>query len=173
MLSIYSPLSTPSQITLLIDGQALFPSLYPNSLRSLYLAYCETFNDTLMHPQSRPAWLPPLIAFELVFQVPFFFLAARAFMIKDEKIKPYATAYSAHAVTAIVPILHHFVLDDEVSQGELRVLLAFYGPYLILPGILLVCCLASPDSLFSKGDGAAGRVGIGGQHATVGKAKLY
>mmetsp|Transcript_12466 Transcript_12466/g.24748 ORF Transcript_12466/g.24748 Transcript_12466/m.24748 type:complete len:173 (-) Transcript_12466:11-529(-) len=159
--------ATHIPITLLIDGQALLPFLYPSFLRDLSVTYTTTFNDTLM--SNPPSWLKSLIAAELLFQVPFFFVALKAFATRDNSIQPYATAYAAHTVTTLIPILHHFHVDENVTTSEEAVLLGFYLPYLLIPGLLLLLCLRGP--LFEEAETET--FGISRQHATVGKAKLY
>ena len=72
-------------------------------------------------------------------------------------------------MTTLVPILHHFHADQNVSTSEEVVLIGFYLPYLLVPGLLLLLCLRGP--LFEEEEEAL--AGIGRQHATIGKAKLY
>mmetsp|Transcript_43797 Transcript_43797/g.106212 ORF Transcript_43797/g.106212 Transcript_43797/m.106212 type:complete len:223 (+) Transcript_43797:3-671(+) len=93
-------------ITLLVDGQGALSRLYPNFLRSIVAWYTTVFGDVLMKASptmededqdnlttttaSCPKnwWFKSIICCELLFQVPFFFVAIhimRAYSKKNEE----------------------------------------------------------------------------------------
>ena len=69
--------------TLCIDLQALFPNMYPTPLQNLLKFYTTTFNDKLM-AAPYDTWFRAIIAGELLFQLPFFFLMVHA-LLNTEK----------------------------------------------------------------------------------------
>ena len=95
-------------ITLLVDGQGAFSHLYPNFLRRIVAWYTTVFGDVLMKAPTATMededqddlttpttvscpknwWFQSIICCELLFQVPFFFIAIhiiRAYAKKNEE----------------------------------------------------------------------------------------
>jgi hypothetical protein len=66
-------------ITILVDGQAVFSRLYPSSFLNLVAWYSDLFGDVLMRrsTDNNKDWFASLVLCELLFQIPFFFVAAR------------------------------------------------------------------------------------------------
>jgi len=130
-------------ITFFIDGQALLPSyLYPSFARSALKFYTDTFHDPLM-TSPHPVWFRSMVACEMLFQVPFFFVACRALYNKKSLdgagwFRSACIAYGAHTSTTLVPILAQIVADENLDLQQKGVLFGFYLPYLVFPAWLLV-----------------------------------
>jgi len=126
-------------ITLFLDSQALFGrSLHPPFLLDLYDWYASTFNDVLMARSSTPDWMRCMVAMEVAFQLPFFFVAVRAFWRRDNGVRRGAGPYGAHVATTMCPILYVIATDERLERGERLWLGGFYLPYLVLPLWLMV-----------------------------------
>ena len=69
-------------ITLLIDSQGLLGPYYPKFLTDVVAWYCGLFGDILMKnaPSTEYAWFSSLICCEILFQLPFFFVAIKFIM---------------------------------------------------------------------------------------------
>ena len=81
--------------TMLIDAQVVLPPrVVPTFARNALRWHISTNNDVLMAHQ--PAWLRSLVMCELVFQLPFFFVAISALRRRDEGAKGWLLAYGAH-----------------------------------------------------------------------------
>ena len=73
-------------ITLVIDAQVILPpQYYPNWCRELLNMWVEMSGDTLM--MQHPLWFKSLVLSELLFQLPFFFVAVFAFTYKEDWIR--------------------------------------------------------------------------------------
>ncbi|XP_021495448.1 sigma intracellular receptor 2 [Meriones unguiculatus] len=142
-------------ITMFIDLQAVLPSeLYPKEVSRLLKWYSREFKDPLI--QDPPAWFKSFLFCELVFQLPFFPIAAYAFIKGNCRwIRIPAIMYAVHTITTLIPILYTFLLEDfskAVGFKELRpetfherlTLIGIYAPYLIIPLILLLFMLRNP-----------------------------
>lgn len=93
--------------TALIDSQCLLPAeVVPPALRAALRGHIETNKDVLM--ATCPFWFQSLVACELLFQLPFFFVAAYGFAKARPWVRASAMVYGAHTVTTMVPILSHF-----------------------------------------------------------------
>jgi hypothetical protein len=146
--------------SVLIDSQAILPPAFvPSALRRLLSWYAQILNDPLMTKPQEILWFRSLICCELLFQVPFFFVAC--YFLKNSSLTSYpetfryaCIAYGAHTATTMVPILATVATNQEASQLEKAVCLAVYLPYLIFPvWILLLASRSSPiDSKRCKKD---------------------
>lgn len=127
-------------ITLLIDGQGLLSSWYPQLLRDVVQWYSQCFGDVLMShaPSMDTAWFSSIILVELLFQLPFFFVASwmlwehpgdggskiqhlQSCAAADNYPDWFRTAsliYGSHVTTTLVPILGTFVTSPEMSLGQ-------------------------------------------------------
>uniref|UniRef100_A0A8C2Y072 EXPERA domain-containing protein n=2 Tax=Capra hircus TaxID=9925 RepID=A0A8C2Y072_CAPHI len=142
-------------ITLLMDLQGVLPrDLYPVELRNLQQWYIEEFKDPLL--QNSPVWFKSFLFCELVFQLPFFPIAAYAFFKGGCKwIRIPAIIYSVHTMTTLIPILSTVLLDDFSKASRFRgqgpktfqerlFLIAVYIPYFLIPLILLLFMVRNP-----------------------------
>ncbi|KAM6175136.1 sigma intracellular receptor 2 [Erethizon dorsatum] len=142
-------------ITLFLDLQGLLPrELYPDQVRNLLKWYSAEFKDYLM--EDRPVWFMSFLFCELVFQLPFFPIAAYAFFKGTCRwIRTPAIIYSVHTMTTLIPILTSFLLDDfsktsrfkgqgPQTLSERLTLVSIYAPYLLIPLTLLLFMLRNP-----------------------------
>ncbi|KAM7139672.1 sigma intracellular receptor 2 isoform 1-T1 [Macrochelys suwanniensis] len=141
-------------ITLIIDLQALLPGagIYPPSLMELLKWYAVTFKDPMM--LEPPAWFKSFIYCEAFLQMPFFPIAAYAFLKGGCKwIRTPAIIYSTHVATTVFSILAHILFHDfsaskhqgPETQQERLTLVAIYAPYLLIPILILFTMLYSPQ----------------------------
>ncbi|KAL3794011.1 hypothetical protein ACHAW5_004296 [Stephanodiscus triporus] len=155
-------------ITLLIDGQALFPRhYYPKIFRDAVDWYATTFKDKLLiHP---PTWFSSLIAIEFVFQVPFFLLAVYAIARRshddddddDERkgtsnkiqgdgvFRSLCMIYGSSTATTLIPIFASIFTQRDTTVVEKAILLCFYLPYIIFP-LWLVVIAVCEENVFGK-----------------------
>ncbi|XP_051937140.1 sigma intracellular receptor 2 [Hippocampus zosterae] len=138
-------------ITLFIDLQTVLPGyFYPEALRDLLQWYSKEFKDPmLLHP---PEWFKSFIVCEGLLQLPFFPIAAYAFLKGScHWIRTPAIIYSTHVATTLIPILSHILFHNStVERGwspqtwqERWMLAAIYAPYLFVPVLLLFTMLLS------------------------------
>lgn len=75
-----------------------------------------------------PTWFVSLVWFELLFQLPFFFVAIYAYLSRSKWIRIPLIVYGIHTATTLIPILGEilFVLNNIK-------LALIYAPYFILP----------------------------------------
>ncbi|XP_034556238.1 sigma intracellular receptor 2 [Notolabrus celidotus] len=138
-------------ITLFIDLQALLPGhVFPQQLKDLLHWYAEDFKDPMV--LDPPEWFRSFIFCEALVQLPFFPIAAYAFLKGGCKwIRTPAIIYSTHVATTLVPILAHilfyqFPLEPHAGPQTLKerwLLVSIYAPYLLIPVLLLLTMLFS------------------------------
>eukprot|EP00126_Sphaerothecum_destruens_P007903 Sdes_comp20030_c0_seq1m12790 len=162
-------------ITILFDSRVIFPqSYYPKFACQLFDWYISNFHDPIMTPP-HPPWLSAIILFELIFQLPFFFVAVYALTQSKFLLLRYSTSFShnqhstifssfseknwiktpgiiygSHVITTMIPVLAH--LFHNSTPTNLPILLGFYLPYLILPTLWVVVLLSSSNQIFRKSD---------------------
>lgn len=142
-------------ITLFLDLQGLLPrELYPVQVRNLLKWYSAEFKDYLM--ENSPVWFTSFLFCELLFQLPFFPIAAYAFFKGSCRwIRTPAIIYSVHTVTTLIPILASFLLEDFSKASHFKgrgpqtfrerlTLISIYVPYLLIPLTLLLFMLLNP-----------------------------
>ncbi|KAF6735991.1 Transmembrane protein 97 [Oryzias melastigma] len=149
-------------ITLFIDLQALLPAhLYPQQLKDLLRWYAEEFRDPMM--LDPPEWFRSFVFCEALVQMPFFPIAAYAFLKGGCKwIRTPAIVYSTHVATTLLPILSHILFHQfpqtphpgPQSPRERWLLVSIYAPYLLVPVLLLLTMLLS--STYSPSSRPAG-----------------
>jgi hypothetical protein len=160
-------------ITLLIDSQALFPRhFYPQILRTSLDWYASTFKDELMTLTpitSSPIWFKSFVAIEIIFQLPFFFLAIFVILHAPQQQPPQQNKtnspvirgdgifrsicliYSTSTVTTLIPILVSIATSQLTTTiSEKGLLLCFYLPYFIFPLWLLIIALCEENVLQSQ-----------------------
>lgn len=106
--------------------------------------------------QEPPVWFKSFLLCELVFQLPFFPIAAYAFFKGSCRwIRIPAIIYAAHTITTLIPILYTFLFEDFSKAAAFKgqrpenfrerlTLVGVYAPYLIIPLILLLFMLRNP-----------------------------
>ena len=106
-------------------------------------------------------WFSSLVSIEVMFQLPFFFLAIYALLQQpkdpqkrtirgDGPFKSLCIVYGSSTATTLVPILQHILTDEETELSEKGILLSFYLPYLIFPLWLVVIAVCNED-IFGSG----------------------
>ncbi|TRY99764.1 hypothetical protein DNTS_020938 [Danionella cerebrum] len=138
-------------ITLMIDLQALLPGhLYPAELKNMMHWYAAEFKDPMM--MDPPAWFKSFVFCEALVQLPFFPVAAYAFLKGGCKwIRTPSIIYSAHVATTLVAILSHILFYNfplkpypgPQTMNERLTLVSIYAPYLIIPILILLTMLFS------------------------------
>ncbi|XP_071621031.1 sigma intracellular receptor 2 [Heliangelus exortis] len=139
-------------ITLLIDLQPLLPAgIYPQGLTEALQWYGAAFRDPMM--LQPPEWFQAFMYSEAFLQLPFFPVAAYAFLKGGCRwIRTPAIIYSTHVATTLFAILAHILFYDfsksehpgPETQRERLVLLSIYSPYLLIPLLLLFTMLYNP-----------------------------
>lgn len=157
--------------SLTVDAQAVLPtSLVPDMLQQVVAWYVVVMQDPLMAIATTRArahnlhWFQSFVACELIFQVPFFFVACYMIATKasnNPASKKISTAqstayptwfryacivYGAHTVTTMIPILTTLFLTQTIDTTSRALLLSLYIPYLIFPLWILVAAVTSPPS---------------------------
>ena len=117
--------------TILIDSQAIVPDKYvPSFAKSLLQFHIKQNDDFLMLEQ--PLWLKSFIVFEVLVQLPLFFVLLRKLRKREENnIRLLGIGYSCHVMTTMVPIL------SEIYWRGSFVLFMIYFPYFFVPLMLL------------------------------------
>ncbi|NXW68037.1 SGMR2 protein, partial [Hirundo rustica] len=139
-------------ITALIDLQPLLPAgIAPRALTDLLQQYATAFRDPMM--LQPPEWFKAFIYCEAFLQLPFFPVAAYAFLKGGCRwIRTPAIIYSTHVATTLFAILAHILFHDfsksehagPQTLRERLVLLSIYLPYLLIPLLLLFTMLCNP-----------------------------
>ncbi|NXS38922.1 SGMR2 protein, partial [Balaeniceps rex] len=120
-------------------------------LTELLQWYAATFKDPMM--LQPPAWFKAFIYCEAFLQMPFFPVAAYAFLKGGCKwIRTPAIIYSTHVATTLFAILAHILFHDfsksehvgPQTQHERLILLSIYMPYLLIPLLILFTMLYNP-----------------------------
>lgn len=113
-------------ITMCVDAQGLFGPFFPKFLTDVVDWYCDLFGDILMKnaPSKDYAWFSSLICFEILFQLPFFFVAihwitktgtSQAPQEYPEWFRMSCIVYGTHVSTTLVPILGTFLTSPEMT----------------------------------------------------------
>ena len=116
-------------ITLLVDSQGLFAPYYPRVLTDVVGWYCTLFGDVLMKnaPSTEYAWFSSLICCEILFQLPFFFVAIKFIRTTcsspqnqhyPEWFRMGCIVYGTHVSTTLVPIIATFVTCQEMTVQQ-------------------------------------------------------
>ncbi|XP_039243034.1 sigma intracellular receptor 2 isoform X1 [Pipra filicauda] len=120
-------------------------------LTDLLQQYATSFRDPMM--LQPPEWFKAFIYCEAFLQLPFFPVAAYAFLKGGCRwIRTPAIIYSTHVATTLFAILAHILFHDfskseHVGPQTLRerlVLLSIYLPYLLIPLLILFTMLCNP-----------------------------
>lgn len=133
--------------TMCVDGQALLGQYYPAPLKRMLAWYVDTYADPLMgDPQP---WFVSIVLVEVLLQLPFFFVAAYAWIKRCEWIRTPVLIYAAHVATTLVPILGTLINPPATSHiqptpSQRGALVAIYLPYLLVPLAILVRAASGP-----------------------------
>mmetsp|Transcript_22190 Transcript_22190/g.46699 ORF Transcript_22190/g.46699 Transcript_22190/m.46699 type:complete len:191 (-) Transcript_22190:1471-2043(-) len=143
-------------ITMLVDAQGLFGLYYPKALTDVVAWYSDLFGDALMKnaPSVDIAWFSCLIFCEVLFQLPFFFVAIKFIMAGGSNHKNDASMsqsqqypewfrmacviYGSHVSTTLVPIIGTFITSEEMTIKQKCATTAIYSPYFIFPFWLML-----------------------------------
>ena len=101
-------------------------------------------------------WFSSLVSIEVIFQLPFFFLAIYAILQQtkhpkqrtisgDGTFKSLCIVYGSSTATTLVPILQYILTNEGTNLSEKGVLLGFYLPYLIFPLWLTIIGVCNED----------------------------
>jgi hypothetical protein len=131
--------------TLLVDSQAVLPArLVPSFAADLLAWHVRRTGDPVMTAPFQP-WFRALVIGELLFQLPFFFVAVYAFAYRRNWVRIPALVYGVHTATTLLPILSEIWHSPKVPSTEARMqLLAMYAPYGILPAACATWMALSP-----------------------------
>lgn len=138
--------------TILMDSQAILPkSVVPTFAQALLKFHVETNHDPLM--DSQPVWFKSFILFELLFQLPFFFVGFYAFYKRCNWIRIPGIAYGAHTATTLIPILAEILYSTAIPNTEARIkLFLIYLPYLLIPATIALLCALEEKPFGRAGD---------------------
>ncbi|KAG2483912.1 hypothetical protein HYH03_017233 [Edaphochlamys debaryana] len=137
--------------TLLVDSQSVLPAdWFPSWAREMLQWHIKTNGDHLV--SSNPVWFVSMVWCETVLQMPFFFVAAWAFIKKANWIRIPCIIYGSHVATTMVPILGDILFGPESGPNK-HVLAAIYVPYLIVPVLLVIRMAAAEKPWASTGAG--------------------
>jgi hypothetical protein len=150
-------LATHIPATIMMDSQALVPAKFvPKFARSLLEFHVNANHDPLMEFQ--PVWFKSLIAFELLFQLPFFFVGCHAFYHKQNWIRVPGIVYGTHTATTLIPILAEILHSGDIPNAAARAQLFFiYLPYLVIPAMMALILCAEEKPFGVEGDKPAKR----------------
>ena len=110
-----------------------------------------------MTPPLAP-WFQSFVWAEVALQLPFFLVATYAFALKRNWIRIPAIIYGSFVVASMVPILTVIATHQEAGYAPAP-LLAFYAPYLLVPGALVAVMAANPRPFGPATPGAGRRAG--------------
>jgi uncharacterized membrane protein YhdT len=125
-------------ITILIDSQGALSPFFPQLLVNVVAWYSDVFGDVLMRraPSSDIVWFSSLIYCELIFQLPFFFVATNMLISYPSNatsqtpmhypgwFKTACLIYGSHVSTTLVPILATFITSEDMSTIQKSMTLA-------------------------------------------------
>jgi len=127
--------------TVLLDVQAISPQhLIPKVLRDASDWYIDFSADPLVsgafHGGPEFNWFRAFLYLEAFFQLPIFFLAARALYAGPPKLSTYyplMLAYSASSCTTTFGCLAVLWTSTGLTQFQMSLLLASYVPFFLVP----------------------------------------
>ncbi|XP_071848942.1 sigma intracellular receptor 2-like [Apostichopus japonicus] len=141
-------------VTVFINSQALLPVwIYPQMAQDVVNWYSRTFKDAMV--RDGDAWYRSSIVVELLFQLPFFFVASYAFCKGGQRwIRIPAIVYSSHVITTVYYMLAEWYFGEFIQDRDFpgpesfneRVIVSmFYLPYFIIPLMILTTMLFSSE----------------------------
>ncbi|GAA5817302.1 hypothetical protein MFLAVUS_010846 [Mucor flavus] len=133
--------ATHIPVTLGVDFQLFYPSHWvPTALSDALDFYINTFKDPFMGSPTTLYWFASFICCELVVQLPFFFIACIGLLKDCKYIRLPLAIYGAHVATTVLPTIVEVLFNPkyDLDQTERLVLCGFYGPYFVLPLIMII-----------------------------------
>ena len=110
----------------------------------------------MLHPPQ--TWFSSLVAIEVLFQLPFFFLAVYAIFNSNRNGKNKNTLfrgdglfrslciiYGSSTATTLIPIFASILTDADSTPSEKGVLLSFYLPYIVFPLWLVIIAVCEQN----------------------------
>src|SRR5210317_795776 len=109
----------------------------------------------MVHPPQ--TWFSSLVAIEVLFQLPFFFVAVYAilnsngtnkkntFIRGDGLFRSLCIIYGSSTATTLIPIFSSILTDADTTTGEKGVLLSFYLPYIVFPLWLVIIAVCEQN----------------------------
>lgn len=143
--------ATHIPITLTLDLQVVFGQYYPETLQNLANWYVDTYKDYLVG--NGPTWFSSFIWAELLFQLPFFFVAVYGLWYRENWIRIPSIIYGAHVATTVWAIIADLLLSDKNSTQEKITLFGFYFPYFLIPALLMLYMAINPEPFPKKKKG--------------------
>ena len=140
--------------TVMMDSQAIVPPRFvPRFAKNVLDFHIDTNHDPLMDDQ--PIWFKTFILFELLFQLPFFFVGFKAFNDKQNWIRIPGIVYGTHTATTLLPILGEILFSTDIPNDAARIqLFLIYLPYLVIP-FMMALILAPEEKPFGKEGGSS------------------
>ncbi|CAO1635475.1 unnamed protein product [Sympodiomycopsis kandeliae] len=140
--------------SIFVDGEYFYPSLVPQAARDVKTQYLKDSNDPLLGNAGSPevAWFTLALSLELVFQVPVFVIGAWKLYKDDIGVYPlliaYATLGSFSTACCLAQVLGgHY--DATLTSSNRWSIVEAYGPFTVIPGILLIDMIIRTTSLLS------------------------
>lgn len=129
-------------ITILIDSCLVLPSSQRLGIQNTLVDFhIQTNKDFLL--ANPPLWLKIFGAFEILFQLPFFFVGAWALWKRWAPVYVGITVYGFNAFLTTLVCLA-YVQAEGVSNGltsdEVLALGGLYTPYLVIPLVMMIDC---------------------------------
>ncbi|KAF6255027.1 hypothetical protein COO60DRAFT_1537625, partial [Scenedesmus sp. NREL 46B-D3] len=116
-------------------------AMLPQQLKDLLQWHIETNGDHLV--RDNPIWFVAFVWCELVVQLPFFFIAAYAYLAGRNWIRIPAIMYGVHAATTVVPMLADFYYGQGRNSPQKEQLCLIYGTYLVFPLLIALTMACS------------------------------
>jgi hypothetical protein len=108
------------------------------------------------------AWFSSIVTIELLFQLPFFFIAVlMLWQYPSDKnsaetyprwFQKACLVYGSHVATTLVPIIGTFLTSPEMTRVQKVVTLSVYSPYLIFPVLMIGYALEDEKGSSEAGD---------------------
>lgn len=103
--------------TLICDLQAILKPWYPQFLQDLVTRYAALVVDPHMG-EPFELWFQSIVLFEMIFQLPYFFVAVHMFGDKNRITYPrwfrmISIVYGSHTATTVIPLLSVILFRDK------------------------------------------------------------
>lgn len=123
-------------LTLICDAQIVFPREYfPSFAVNAMQDWIRDFDDQLA--RTKPLWFQAFVVVELLFHVPYFFVAAAAFYRGDNRIRTISIVYATAVIASMIPILPEAWVQSTAPLNVKIPCISIYGLWLLIPILLL------------------------------------